>query len=232
MKKKSVICNHYMWIQPVDTLELVIKGLIVGILASAPMGPVGVLTIQRTLNKGRWYGMVTGVGAAVSDIIYAAISLLGMNFVMEFIEDPHNMFWFKVFGSILLMVFGLYTYLSNPTENLRPASQTRGSLMHNGLTGFLVTFSNPLIILLFIALMARFDFVVPEHYWEQGLGYLAIFGGALLWWFCLTYIIDRVRNQFQDKTICLLNRSIGGIVTVAALIGILWTLLPRLGLGI
>ena len=232
MKKKSVLCRHIMWIEPVNTLELVIKGLIVGILASAPMGPVGVLTIQRTLNKGRWYGMVTGLGAAVSDIIYAAISLLGMSFVMEIIENPRNMFWFKVIGGILLMFFGIYTYLSNPTNNLRPANPNKGSLWHNGFTGFLVTFSNPLIILLFIALMARFEFVVPEHYWEQGLGYVAIFAGALLWWFGLTYIIDKVRTKFQVSTICLINRIIGSIVIVAGFIGFLWALLPHFGINI
>ena len=216
-----------MWIEPVNTLELLIKGLIVGILASAPMGPVGVLTIQRTLNKGRWFGMVTGLGAAVSDIIYAAVSLLGMSFVMDFIENPRNMFWFKVIGGVLLMLFGIYTYLSNPTENLRPTSQNKGSLMHNGITGFLVTFSNPLIILLFIALMARFEFVVPEHYVEQGVGYLAIFGGALIWWFGLTYLIDKLRSKFQVSTICLINRIIGSIVIVAGFIGFLWALLDH-----
>ncbi len=232
MKKKSVICKRIMWIEPVNTLELVIKGLIVGILASAPMGPVGVLTIQRTLNKGRWYGMVTGLGAAVSDIIYAAISLLGMSFVMDFIENPRNMFWFKVIGGILLMLFGIYTYLSNPTNNLRPANPNKGSLWHNGITGFLVTFSNPLIILLFIALMARFEFVVPEHYWEQGLGYIAIFAGALIWWFGLTYIINKVRNKFQVSTICKINRLIGGVVIIAGFLGFLWALLPNLGINI
>ena len=221
-----------MWIQPVNTIELVIKGLIVGILASAPMGPVGVLTIQRTLNKGRWYGMVTGLGAAVSDIIYAAISLLGMSFVMDFIENPRNMFWFKVIGGILLMFFGIYTYLSNPTNNLRPANPNKGSLWHNGITGFLVTFSNPLIILLFIALMARFEFVVPEHYWEQGLGYIAIFAGALIWWFGLTYIINKVRNKFQVSTICKINRLIGSVVIIAGFLGFLWALLPNLGINI
>ena len=221
-----------MWIEPVNTLDLVIKGLIVGILASAPMGPVGVLTIQCTLNKGRWYGMATGLGAAVSDIIYAAISLLGMSFVMDIIENPRNMFWFKVMGGILLMLFGIYTYMSNPTNNLRPANPNKGSLWHNGITGFLVTFSNPLIILLFIALMARFEFVVPEHYWEQGLGYIAIFGGALLWWFGLTYIIDKVRTKFQVNTICLINRIIGSIVIVAGFIGFLWALLPHFGINI
>lgn len=218
-----------MWTQPVDTLEMIFRGLIVGILASAPMGPVGVLTVQRTLNKGRWYGMVTGVGAAISDIIYAAISLVGMSFVMDFIENPRNMFWFKIIGSVLLMLFGVYTYASNPTENLRPTSNNRGTLMHNGVTGFLVTFSNPLIILLFIALMARFEFVVQEHYWEQGLGYMAIFCGALLWWFGLTYIIDKVRTRFRDNTICLINRIIGCIVIVAGIAGIVWTLLPKMG---
>ena len=232
MKKKSVLCKHIMWIEPVNTLDLVIKGLIVGILASAPMGPVGVLTIQRTLNKGRWYGMATGLGAAVSDIIYAAISLLGMSFVMDIIENPRNMFWFKVMGGILLMLFGIYTYMSNPTNNLRPTNPNKGSLWHNGITGFLVTFSNPLIILLFIALMARFEFVVPEHYWEQGLGYIAIFGGALLWWFGLTYIIDKVRTKFQVNTICLINRIIGSIVIVAGFIGFLWALLPQFGINI
>ena len=171
--------------------------------------------------------MVTGLGAAVSDIIYAAVSLLGMSFVMDFIENPRNMFWFKVIGGILLMLFGIYTYLSNPTENLRPTSQNKGSLMHNGITGFLVTFSNPLIILLFIALMARFEFIVPEHYVEQGVGYLAIFGGALIWWFGLTYLIDKLRSKFQVSTICLINRIIGSIVIVAGFIGFLWALLDH-----
>ena len=67
----------------IDLLELILKGIIIGIIASAPMGPVGILCIQRTLKKGRWYGFVTGIGASLSDIIYALITGLGMSFVME-----------------------------------------------------------------------------------------------------------------------------------------------------
>jgi threonine/homoserine/homoserine lactone efflux protein len=216
-----------MWIQSVNTLDIFFKGLIVGILASAPMGPVGILTIQRTLNKGRWYGMMTGVGAAFSDIIYAAISILGMSFVMDFVENPYYMFWFQLIGSALLMFFGIYTYFSNPTSNMRPVSQNRGTLMHNGFTGFLVTFSNPFIILLFIALMARFEFVVPEHYFEQAVGYLAIFAGALVWWFGLTYAINKVRNKFQVSTICQINKTIGCIVIIASILGMIWALIQK-----
>lgn len=221
-----------MWIESVNAIDLAVRGMVVGIVASAPMGPVGVLTVQRTFNKGRWYGFATGLGAALSDLIYAMLTGLGMSFVMDFIENPRNMFWFKVIGGILLMFFGIYTYLSNPTNNLRPANPNKGSLWHNGITGFLVTFSNPLIILLFIALMARFEFVVPEHYWEQGLGYIAIFAGALIWWFGLTYIINKVRNKFQVSTICKINRLIGSVVIIAGFLGFLWALLPNLGINI
>lgn len=210
-------------------IQFIVKGLIIGIIASAPMGPVGVLTVQRTLNKGRWYGFVTGIGAAISDILYAAISLVGISLVMDFIEKPRNMFWLKLIGSVMLFIFGLYTFLSHPGK-VKHVQGKRGSLMHNGFTGFLVTLSNPLIIFLFIALMARFDFVISRNYFAQGIGYMAIFGGAMIWWFSLTAIIDKVRNRFQDNTVWKINRTIGVIVMIAALIGCILALLPKFGI--
>ena len=113
-----------MWLEPVSTLDLIIKGLLIGIVASAPMGPVGILCIQRTLNKGRWFGFVTGIGAAFSDIIYAMITGLGMSFVVDFIEDKTNMFYLQLIGSVMMFIFGIYTYRSNPTKSIRPTSPT------------------------------------------------------------------------------------------------------------
>lgn len=213
----------------ITIIQFIVKGLIIGIIASAPMGPVGVLTVQRTLNKGRWYGFVTGIGAAISDILYAAISLVGISLVMDFVEKPRNMFWLKLIGSVMLFIFGLYTFLSHPGK-VKHVQGKRGSLMHNGFTGFLVTLSNPLIIFLFIALMARFDFVISRNYFAQGIGYMAIFGGAMIWWFSLTAIIDKVRNRFQDNTVWKINRTIGVIVMIAALIGCILALLPKFGI--
>ena len=97
-----------MWIQPVDTLELVVKGIFVGAIASAPMGPVGVLIVQRTLKKGRWYGFVTGVGAAISDLVYAVITGVGMAMVLDLIERPSNLYWLKVIGGVMLFCFGVF----------------------------------------------------------------------------------------------------------------------------
>lgn len=212
-----------MWFEPVNTLDIILKGLIIGIVASAPMGPVGVLCIQRTLNKGRWFGFVTGIGAALSDIIYALITGFGMSFVVEFIENKTNMFYLQLIGSIMLLFFGLYTFRSNPVESIRPASKNKGTLIHNFVTAFFVTLSNPLIIFLFVALFARFTFVIPDHVLQQSLGYLSIFVGALLWWFTLTYAINKVRTRFKVKEIFVLNKIIGGVVIVAAIIGFMIT---------
>ena len=117
-----------MWFEPVSTLDLIIKGLLIGVVASAPMGPVGVLCIQRTLNKGRWYGFVTGIGASFSDIIYALITGFGMSFVVDFIENKDNMFYLQMAGSIMLFFFGWYTYRCNPAKSIRPTSPRKGTL--------------------------------------------------------------------------------------------------------
>ena len=220
-KKTNFEAN--MWFENVTLLDLTVKGMIVGMVASAPMGPVGVLCIQRTLNKGRWYGLVTGLGAAASDIIYAIITGVGMSFVIEFIENPRTMYILQLVGSVLLFCFGYFTFRTKP--QLRPSSKKKGTLTHNGVTGFLVTFSNPLIIFLFLALFARFTFVVPEHLGQQILGYISIFLGAMLWWYGLTYIVDKLRLTFELERIGLINRIIGVTVMVASILGLLSTLL-------
>lgn len=207
-----------MWFQSVNVLDLAFKGILVGVIASGLMGPVGVLCIQRTLNKGRWYGFVTGIGAAVSDIIYALITGFGMSFVMDIITNERNLFYLKLAGSFMLLLFGIYSYRSNPAKNYHPVSHNKGTLVHNGVTAFLVTFSNPLIIFLFMALFAQFAFVVPNHPFEQCVGYLSILAGALLWWLGLTYLINKVRNRFDSRGLLLINRVIGIIVILASVV--------------
>lgn len=207
------------WLEQVTILDLLVKGIIVGVVVSAPLGPVGVLCIQRTLNKGRWYGFVTGLGAALSDICYALITGYGMSFMNELILK-HQMF-LQVVGSIMLLAFGIYTFRSNPVKSLRPTSNNRGSLLHNFVTAFFVTLSNPLIIFLFIGLFARFSFVMPgSPLGFQLVGYLAIILGALIWWFSITYFVNKVRTRFNVRGIWILNRIIGVVVVIASVVGI------------
>lgn len=206
----------------INILDLILKGILIGIIASAPMGPVGVLCVQRTINKGRWFGFVTGLGACVSDIIYAMVTGFGMSFVMDLINNEQNKFCLQIAGSILLFVFGLYCFRSNPTKNIR-VSKNHGTLLSNGLTAFLVTFSNPLIIFLFMAAFAQFAFVIPDHPFEMSIGYLSIVCGAMLWWWGLTWLIDKIREKFNDFGIILINRIIGFIVMIFSVVMLIGT---------
>ena len=142
-------------------LGLISKGIVIGVLVSAPMGPIGMLCIQRTLNKGRWHGFVTGLGAALSDVIYAALTCLGMGVVVNFVEA--NQAPLQLIGSIVLGIFGYYIFQSNPVRNLRKQREKKLSFTQDFITAFLLTFSNVLIVLLYIGLFARFGFVLPEH---------------------------------------------------------------------
>ncbi len=210
------------WIEQVTILDLLVKGLIVGVVVSAPLGPVGVLCIQRTLNKGRWYGFVTGLGAALSDIGYALLTGYGMSFMDEFLTK--NQILLQVIGSIMLFIFGIYTFRSNPVQSIRPISSTPGSYFHNFVTAFFVTLSNPLIIFLFIGLFARLSFVMPgSPLGFQLVGYMAIVLGALLWWFGITYFVNKVRAKFNLRGIWMLNRIIGIVVMVLSVAGIIYT---------
>lgn len=215
------------FVEEISFFELILKGFIIGIVVSAPLGPVGVMCIRRTLNKGRWHGFMTGMGASMSDLLYAIVTAFGMSFVYNIINNEHNMLALQVIGSILLFAFGLYTFRSNPHSyradpmaKISTVPVTKGKLAFNFITGFAVTISNPLIILLFIAMFARLSFVLPEvGIFERIAGYASIWAGAVTWWFFITYVVAKLRNRFDLRGIWLLNRIIGSIVMFFSLLG-------------
>ena len=126
----------------------------------------------------------------------------------------------------MLLLFGIYTFRSNPVQSIRPASSNKGSYFHNFITAFFVTLSNPLIIFLFIGLFARFAFVQPGVVvFEEITGYLAIASGALVWWLGITYFVNKVRTKFNLRGIWILNRVIGSIVMLVSVAGLIYTLL-------
>lgn len=205
-------------------LALAWKGIIIGILVSAPMGPIGMLCIQRTLIKGRWHGFVTGLGAALSDIMYATIACLGMGIVVNFVETNQTLL--QTTGSIVLGIFGYYTYQINPMKRIQKRKEKKISYTHDFISAFFLTFSNVLIILLFIGLFARFSFVLPEHsVWmiAGGVGCIAV--GAIFWWFGITYIVTKLKRWFNIRGIWILNKVVGSAIMTLAVLGIVSVLL-------
>lgn len=205
-------------------LALAAKGFVIGILVSAPMGPIGMLCIQRTLSKGRWHGFITGLGAMVSDIVYAILTSLGMGVVVNFVEA--NQAPLQLGGSLVLAVFGYYIYQSNPVKNLRKQKERKLSFTQDFITAFLLTFSNVLIVLLYIGLFARFGFILPDHSVGMIVGGVGCIGiGAVCWWLFITYIVSKLRKWFNVRGIWLMNRIVGSIIIALSIIGVVSVLL-------
>lgn len=197
-----------------------IRGVAIGVLVSAPMGPIGMLCIQRTLNKGRLPASFTGVGAALSDLIYCLLTGLCMSFITDFVET--NQLILQILGSIVLMGFAIILLRKNPARSLSTPTESPNTFWKDFGSGFILTFSNPLILFFIIGLFARFNFLLPEFkYYHYFSGYVSIFAGALLWWFTITYFVDKVRSHFNVRSLWLINRIIGSILMIMALVGLI-----------
>lgn len=200
-------------------LYMLWRGVAIGVIISAPMGPVGILCVQRTLEKGRRTGFYTGVGAALSDLFYCLLTGFGLSFIEEFLEKNSNII--QLVGSLVLIGFGIYLFKSNPSKKLKRPSDNGIPAGKNILSGFLFTFSNPLIIFLIIGLFARFNFLLPEiMFYHYILGFIAIIAGALMWWWVVTFFVDKVRAHFNLRSMWLINKIIGSVILMFAVVGI------------
>lgn len=185
------------------------------------MGPIGALCIQRTLNKGRWAGFFTGVGASFSDIIYCLLTGLGMSFIIDFIEANQNIL--QILGSVVLILFGIYLLKKNPAAQLKTPQNQKYTYTQDLVTGFFLTFSNPLILFLIIGLFARFSFMQQDmNIYISIAGFASIFIGAIIWWFLITFFVNAVRAHFNLRSMWLVNKTIGIIILIMAAVGLIW----------
>lgn len=188
-------------------------------MVSAPMGPIGILCVQRTLNRGRWHGFVTGLGAALSDILYAFVTLLGVSLVTDALQKNERIL--QVFGSIVLIIFGYAVYNSNPLKNLKKSDSISGTrYTKDFVSSFFLTASNVVILFVYITLFARFSFN-PSEWGFLGIliSLLSIAMGAVCWWFFITTFVSHIRKHFNRRGLVLLNRVIGVVLAVVGIVG-------------
>ena len=195
----------------------VVDGMLVGFSASVPLGPIGVLCIQRTLQKGRLSGLASGLGAALSDTIYAIIAGFSLSYVVSFIEA--QMFWIQLVGVVVLLGLGINIFRTNPAVQLRRQKGKSHSLVHDFASTFLLTISNPFAIFLFIAFFASFRVVQPS----MGLvGQLLIIGGVFIgatcWWLILSFLVSLFRSKINLRRLFWINKIAGSLIIVFVLI--------------
>jgi threonine/homoserine/homoserine lactone efflux protein len=201
-------------------LELPLRGLAAGLIIAAPVGPVNVLCIQRTLEKGWRSGLLSGVGAALADTMYGGIAGFGISLVIDFLIREE--FWFRLIGGIVLMGIGVLYYLRKPASLGEHAT---GSSSHSDLvTTFLLTTTNPTTILSFLVVLATLGLGSQRPLWQTSLLVGGIFCGSMAWWLVLTGGINMIRDRIGDSTMAWMNR-IGGMAIGA--FGLLNVILSR-----
>lgn len=203
-----------------ELVLMILRGLVIGVVISAPMGPVGIYCLQRTLDKGHLSGLYTGVGAAISDFIYCLLTGFGLSFIEDFINNHRSPI--QLLGSIVLVFFGIWLMRKKPDGQIA-ADADHGAPSREGdiLKGFALTFSNPLILFLIIGLFAQFNFVIEGmKFYHYVLGFIGIIAGALGWWWLVTYFVDKLRGHFTQRTMKRINMVIGFIILIFAAVGI------------
>jgi threonine/homoserine/homoserine lactone efflux protein len=136
-------------------------GMILGFSIAAPVGPIGVLCMRRTLAEGRHYGFISGLGAAAADAVYGAIAAFGLTLISSVLIDQQG--WLRLIGGLFLCYLGMRTFFSKVSE--QAADVKRGSLWAAFGSTFFLTLTNPMTILSFAAIFAGFD-VAGKHFWS------------------------------------------------------------------
>lgn len=198
------------------------KGILVGIAISAPMGPIGVLCVQKTINKGKAMGFYSGMGAAAADTVYAVIAAFGLSFISNFLLKYQLIM--QIIGVCVLLFLGIKIFYTNPAHQLRQQARSkRSGGFGDFVSVFFITFSNPLTILFFGAAFAAFGLFGVEHTLRAGLLLTAgILLGTTLWWFTLTSIIHAIKHKIRLKSLWWINKISGlsiVVLTVIATVG-------------
>jgi len=204
-------------------LSLFLRGLLIGFSIAAPVGPIGVLCIRRTLANGRIYGFVSGLGAATADACYGSVAALGLTLIAAFLIDQSN--WLRLVGGTYLCYLGIKTFRSKPAAQAAAATMRgRGWLGAYTSTLFL-TLTNPLTILSFAAIFAGLGAGAASGNVSGALLLVAgVFLGSCAWWMILVTLTSLFRSRLSTAGLVWVNRVSGGIIFafgVATLYGII-----------
>lgn len=199
---------------------LIIKGILIGLLVSIPLGPIGVLVIQRTVNKSRLAGLLSGMGAALSDTLYAIVAGFSLTFIIDFIRI-HELF-FQSLGAVVVLILGISIFFKNPVSDLRRNRLRGNTHFQDIISSFLVTVSNPLTVFVFLAVFASSGVAVSlEKPFHSFFVILGISLGAFLWWFTLSGIVSLFRHKINLRVLWWINKTAGALIILFVIVTVI-----------
>ena len=197
---------------------LFIRGLIIGFSIAAPVGPIGILCIRRTLAEGRTSGFLSGLGAATADALYGCVAGFGLTIISTFLVDQR--FWIQLVGGVFLLALGVKTLRSVPAQRAAAASGT--GLAASYASTLLLTLTNPMTILSFAAIFAALGVAdTGGDLSAAALLVLGVFIGSAAWWLLLSGGVGLVREKLSSGVLRWTNR-LSGVILVAFGIIAVW----------
>ena len=202
-------------------LDLWWRGILIGLTIAVPVGPIALMTIQRTLNQGRAIGLATGLGAATADLVYGSIAAFGLTLISGFLID--HKIWFSLLGGLFLCYLGVRTLLTPPATKAATVGQS--GVFSAYASSLFLTLTNPPTILFFLAIFAGLGLA------QQGLGYGAamsmvagVFCGSAAWWPTLSYSVGLLRTHFNPTTLGWTNKIAGVTICIfgVVILGSVW----------
>ena len=193
---------------------LIANGIVIGIVVAAPIGPVNLICIRRTLAYGRTNGFVSGLGAAAGDGLFAVVAAFGLTALSSVILSMGD--WFQAAGGVFLIGLGLHTFFHDPRADADVDVKTTGRLASAIAATFVLTVTNPATMLAFIAIFGGVGGLVTENpsLITASFLVLAVFLGSTLWWLGVTMTVGLLRDRMTDQTLILINR-VSGVLIIA-----------------
>jgi threonine/homoserine/homoserine lactone efflux protein len=188
--------------------NFLIKGFAIGFAIAAPVGPIGVLCIRRSLAGGRWLGLATGLGAATADASYGAIAGFGLTAISAFLVSQR--LWLNLIGGVFLCFLGIQTFLSKPAKTSSGAEVV--PLVPAYISTLLLTLTNPMTILSFLAVFAGLGLATASNYSAAALLVIGVFSGSAAWWVLLSTAVGGFRSRVSDSWMRIVNRLSGCLI--------------------
>jgi threonine/homoserine/homoserine lactone efflux protein len=199
-------------------MSFYVRGLILGLSIASVVGPMSLLCIQRTVNRGLLDGLISGLGIATADGVYGSIAAFGLTIITAFLVSQQV--WIRLIGGLFLVYLGIRTIFTKPAE--RAAAAKASNFLGAYVSTFLLTLTNPLTILSFAAVFAGLGVGGTSHSAiSAALVVLGVFSGSTLWWCFLTGCISLFRGKFTPVWLLWINRISGSIIMVFGLFALL-----------
>ncbi|SFS59591.1 LysE family translocator [Paenibacillus sp. BC26] len=183
-------------------MSMVIKGMIIGLSIAAPVGPIGILCMKRTINQGRLYGAIAGMGAATADGIYGLIAAFGFDAITSGLVAQQ--LWIRLIGGLFLCYLGYQSFRSSAADASAEPRMSRNAAAAY-ITTFLLTITNPMTILSFLGIFAGLN-IMQSSTAESVSLVLGVFIGSMIWWLFLSVIIGAIRQTLNASAMRVINQ--------------------------